>query len=1007
MNYRAELKKYRRLNIFRGLNGLEGNLKAANLNEKGAALVTTLLILMLLLGFVALALSRTSVDNMSASNDAAEAHAFGASQAGLEDATRDFATVLEQKLNPSDTDITKIKNSLVPGFSNTFGYTKALESVGASKQVTITSGEFQGLYSLRDEWQIDVTAKEKYSDAEVHLMRRFYNNRIPLFQFGAFYNDDLELNRPPLFTFGGKVHTNGNLFITAYNGEGVYFKSKMTAAGEIVNDIWKTGTSLYDGIDNKNYVFVPNAAGTMQELATSSSSVTCSSASGTGVLADPQGNNFPYPNCTKNSGWTNYAKKFEGNLQSNTPKLRLPVDRLGLDLIEMVRRSENVKDKANIAGTVTSVTSTTQDSAILSKERFANKPGLRITLADSRDKLPQCDGVASGTACGVQLNQNFGSSLGYQPVNMKDSLTYKTTALNANRLVSGGRDLWIKVELVSYDNDNSVPVTEDVTQDFLSLGVTEEIGRRDPLNNYALSNTYFSIPAYTAGSLDYDSRSIIKLQRFYIDNKSDEQAAIPNATSTTYVTSTKPSGASYYYSFAAREAVTTSTPSKSGLNSTQLKAAADNCTALLGADIVGTISVSGGNYLKCVTADKDAFANPICDSCSNTSSNESSHYETVSINSNYYRVVPFPIEMYDAREGNRYDGNNGLAANNLYRNGVMSLVDIDVYNLRRFFKGDFDSMMPTTTPYALAHSNKGLKSTNIPESRGWVVYFSDRRGDNNFDGRYDMEQVDPVNGTTLGQDLNRDGKVGTPSNDTNAAKEAPDPIDAGADIGLASVTDHQYYRRGVRLINAREVPGGYDPATPANTKGFTFASENGVYVSGNYNVQSVALPGGTAVAESTTYSPQNSVPSAVVGDSVTILSNSWSDANSFIYPFDQTKRVASPTQLRFAMIAGDAQTYRPTNAQSAGSFNGLNGGIHNFKRFLEIWTNVRLNYAGSLINLFNAYNNNGRWKCCNSVYNPPIRDWTFDATFTDPDRLPPGSPYVYYLSFTGFQRVNE
>jgi hypothetical protein len=65
-----------------------------------------------------------------------------------------------------------------------------------------------------------------------------------------------------------------------------------------------------------------------------------------------------------------------------------------------------------------------------------------------------------------------------------------------------------------------------------------------------------------------------------------------------------------------------------------------------------------------------------------------------------------------------------------------------------------------------------------------------------------------------------------------------------------------------------------------------------------------------------------------------------------------------------------------------------------------------LNYSGSIVNLYNSYNNNGKWKCCTTVYDPPIRDWTFDSTFTDPNRLPPGAPFVYYITFTGFQRVN-
>jgi hypothetical protein len=79
----------------------------------------------------------------------------------------------------------------------------------------------------------------------------------------------------------------------------------------------------------------------------------------------------------------------------------------------------------------------------------------------------------------------------------------------------------------------------------------------------------------------------------------------------------------------------------------------------------------------------------------------------------------------------------------------------------------------------------------------------------------------------------------------------------------------------------------------------------------------------------------------------------------------------------------------------------------NFKRYLETWTGDRLNYSGSLINLFNAFNSNGRHKPNVTVYNPPTRDWTFEESFKDPNRLPPGTPFVYFLTFTGFERVND
>ena len=34
----------------------------------------------------------------------------------------------------------------------------------------------------------------------------------------------------------------------------------------------------------------------------------------------------------------------------------------------------------------------------------------------------------------------------------------------------------------------------------------------------------------------------------------------------------------------------------------------------------------------------------------------------------------------------------------------------------------------------------------------------------------------------------------------------------------------------------------------------------------------------------------------------------------------------------------------------------------------------------------------GAFKCCNMVYNPPGRNYAFDTDFTDPSKMPPGTP---------------
>ncbi|MFL6373378.1 MAG: hypothetical protein ACJ73D_01805, partial [Pyrinomonadaceae bacterium] len=381
-------------------------------------------------------------------------------------------------------------------------------------------------------------------------------------------------------------------------------------------------------------------------------------------------------------------------------------------------------------------------------------------------------------------------------------------------------------------------------------------------------------------------------------------------------------------------------------------------------------------------------------------------------------VVPFPIEMFDTREGLYNDTAATFNPITTYGTnvpwaGVMSMVDIDVANLKKFLDGTWDAYMPTGTPYAstaghVLRGNDIPQPTNTsPKSGGWVFYVSDRRGDYDFDGEYDMEDVYGPNDGILqvGEDLNKNGSL-----QADYTNEAPRYTGANSNIApeIAAVLDHKYYRRGVRLINAQTIPGIYDTTTPANSKGFTFAAENGVYVFGNYNATGVSSVGTPTPYDQYLPTPSSSgdVPASIAGDGITVLSNGWSDSNSFVYPFNYAGRQASDTVDRFAMLSGDTITTLSGSPNQGGGDLKMNGGVHNFKRFLEDWSGNTLSYSGSLINLFNSHNNNGPFKCCNTVYNPPNRNWVFDATFLDMNRLPPGTPYFQYIQTTGFLRTD-
>lgn len=940
-----------------------------NDNQNGSAIVIALLVMVLLLGFVALALSRTNSETVATSNDASETRSFEAAHASLEIMTKNFDKIFDLKLNPNAADLDRVRQQKPPDFDRDFDFQQNIEQTENTKQVVMTGELFQGLSALRDEWQLTTTATEHASGVQVGLRRRFFNNRIPIFQFGIFYDDDLEFHPGPRFDFGGRVHANGCMFLMAQTG--LYFSSKVTANGHIFTDVGKNGSPWT--VWNEN-VYIKNASGNYVQLKHNMGSVLQNPVNGS-----PETNTPDYPKTYKSGNWESDENKFQGNLLAYQKKLELPIklnseiNGTALDYFELIRRGKDVGSLYNngsgtpASPTIVPIATANADDEVTAKERYYNKTGMRISLADSKAKLPGCSaGVAQtpvATPCGVRLdgsqdglgaNPGAGASRGYTPRPMSDG--YQATRINGERFYLGlnnsdgtPRGVWIKIETIDFDAATNNYVTKDITQDILSFGVTEQA----PVIAQS-GNTMFSINGY--GSTD--SRSIVKLQRFIVGGSKF------NSTNTSFFTFSNWNSTDYNYVQAARQ-----TPPGAA------------------------VRVDNGPYGAFLGDHQDHWKQAILGGTSTENR----------------WVVPFPINMFDTREGLYYDG-SALNISTTYGikvpwNGVMSMVDIDVANLKAFLDGSYDTRMPNGTPFALAAGRK-LKASDIPESNGYVLYISDRRGDFDFDGEYDMEDVYGGNDNLLqpGEDINNNGTL-----QAEYFNEAIKYTGTGASENpdVAAVLEHKFFRRGVRLINGTKLPGVYDSANSNNTKGFTVASENGVYVRGNYNATGIAVIGNPT--KSTDYLPQNTtehIPASIAADSVTILSNSWSDARSFTYPFAGNSRVPTETTVRFAMLSGDTKSSLNGTPNQGGGDPRLSGGVHNFKRFLENWSGVRMNYSGSLINLFNSHNNNGSYKNANSVYGAPNRNWIFDSTFLDPNRLPPGTPFFQSIQLTGFQRLN-
>jgi hypothetical protein len=76
------------------------------------------------------------------------------------------------------------------------------------------------------------------STSNTVLQMDFKSRIVPLFQFAAFYDGDLEINSGSDLYLGGPVHTNQNLYILPYGtGVTISLAGKVTAAGSIYNRV--------------------------------------------------------------------------------------------------------------------------------------------------------------------------------------------------------------------------------------------------------------------------------------------------------------------------------------------------------------------------------------------------------------------------------------------------------------------------------------------------------------------------------------------------------------------------------------------------------------------------------------------------------------------------------------------------------------------------------------------------------------------------------------------------
>lgn len=358
-----------------------------------------------------------------------------------------------------------------------------------------------------------------------------------------------------------------------------------------------------------------------------------------------------------------------------------------------------------------------------------------------------------------------------------------------------------------------------------------------------------------------------------------------------------------------------------------------------------------------------------------------------------------PLNFYDTREGERRE--NPLTGTTCSVGGIMTSTEIDVGNLKKWLQGTIGT-------------NGALVET--ASQNGYILYYADHRGmlaDPNpaaaikvKHGDFGYEDfINPSSSTgasnsslDAGEDVNGDGTLQTygAGNLGDAFAIANGDPTLSLDCSGVGRMNHVSGARHAIVVENGTL-GNLPINFPAGTGGFTVASEEPAYILGNYNANDAAGFG----------NPHASA--AVIADTVTLLSKNWNNEQSMFNPRSAAGTATCPSTASLASAAGNGAgrqacttSYRVAIASgksiafprptTAGNDFGTDGGVHNFLRYLEEWGGQTSNYEGSLVSLYFAQYGVGAFKCCNMVYNPPGRNYSFDLDFTDPSKMPPGTP---------------
>lgn len=192
--------------------------------RRGFALESVLMLMVMFSVIILAGLSAVTSLSRSSNADYRASRATYASEGGADDIMSQLDAAMQDGII-SGQDIATLQTPALPGYR----FVQSTQAVGLPVTKTITSGPFSGLYSLNQPIDIKVTARDSSGNMATSILS-VNAQTIPLFQFGVFYEGDLEIEPGAVMTFAGWVHTNGNLYLSSNS---VTFQSQITTPDSV------------------------------------------------------------------------------------------------------------------------------------------------------------------------------------------------------------------------------------------------------------------------------------------------------------------------------------------------------------------------------------------------------------------------------------------------------------------------------------------------------------------------------------------------------------------------------------------------------------------------------------------------------------------------------------------------------------------------------------------------------------------------------------------------------